>query len=149
MKQHRHPSRITVALKGAALAISACAVSSASKPANTHAVEAPADLRAYVERVFRFQHRVMDEVIARSEAHDPLRSGLASAEQRLTESCRYLNASAAAFAGGEEPPLALKLTGAATRPHTQYGQPWASTRGGPRWLTYRNPANAIETQRCR
>src|SRR5688500_10321089 len=49
------------------------------------------DFRAYVERVFREQNRVADELAFALEAPRDGRSYLASAEQRLLEACAGVN----------------------------------------------------------
>lgn len=84
-----------------------CATVSERSGAAAH--EPAGDLRAEAERVFRLQNRVMQDLIFESElaGSDDL---LAQAEYRLASDCRPLNESAAMHAGGQEPPLALKLS---------------------------------------
>ncbi len=49
------------------------------------------EFRAYVERVFREQNRVADELAFALEAADGARNELAVAEQRLLEACAGVN----------------------------------------------------------
>jgi outer membrane murein-binding lipoprotein Lpp len=49
------------------------------------------EFRAYVERVFREQNRVADELAFALEAPGPARGELAVAEQRLLEACAAVN----------------------------------------------------------
>jgi outer membrane murein-binding lipoprotein Lpp len=49
------------------------------------------EFRAYVERVFREQNRVADELAFALEAPAPARGELAVAEQRLLEACAAVN----------------------------------------------------------
>ena len=50
-----------------------------------------AEFRAYVERVFREQNRVADELAFALEAPDGSAEGLADAEQRLLDACAGIN----------------------------------------------------------
>ena len=52
---------------------------------------ASAEFRAYVERVFREQNRVADELAFALEAPGAKRGELAAAEQRLLEACAGVN----------------------------------------------------------
>ena len=49
------------------------------------------EFRVYVERVFREQNRVADELAFALEAPEPARAELAVAEQRLLEACAAVN----------------------------------------------------------
>jgi hypothetical protein len=49
------------------------------------------EFRAYVERVFREQNRVADEVAFALEADGATRKNLVAAEQRLLEACAGVN----------------------------------------------------------
>lgn len=91
-----------------ALVVSGCA-NRAIPQDSSDAILQQDDMRIYVERVFRFQNRVMDELIASTVASAAMPNELMIAEAQLMESCRYLNESAAAFARGEEPELSVKL----------------------------------------
>jgi hypothetical protein len=71
------------------LALAGCASVST---ADGHRLELSSEeFRAYVERVFREQNRVADELAFALEGPTARREGLAAAEQRLLDSCASVN----------------------------------------------------------
>ena len=88
------------------LTLSACA-SAPSAHENVSDLDGQSGVRAHVERVFRFQNRVLDELLARVDDEEDER--FAREEEALIERCRYLNESAAAMAAGEEPSFHTKM----------------------------------------
>lgn len=66
-------------------------------------------MRAYTERVFRLQNRVIDEVMTQGELGNDVDPTLERIETRIATSCRHLNESAALYAMGKEPPMALRI----------------------------------------
>jgi hypothetical protein len=71
------------------------------------------DFRAYVERVFREQNRVADELAFALEAPGAERGDLAAAEQRLLEACAGVNE--LATARRDERRLGMRRSSSAAR----------------------------------
>lgn len=71
------------------------------------------EFRAYVERVFREQNRVADEVAFALEAPGGQRTELAAAEQRLLDACAGVNE--LATARRDQQRLGLRRSAAAAR----------------------------------
>ena len=81
-----HPARSSVLL--ALLSLTGCAVSTAG---GERLRLGSAEFRGYVERVFREQNRVADELAFAVEAPGPASVGLAAAENELLEACAAVN----------------------------------------------------------
>jgi hypothetical protein len=77
------------------------------------------EFRAYVERVFREQNRVADELAFALEAPGPTRGELAVAEQRLLEACAAVNELATARRDELRLGLRRSLSAARTVPHCE------------------------------
>jgi hypothetical protein len=71
------------------------------------------EFRAYVERVFREQNRVADEVAFALEAATGQRADLAAAEQRLLDACAGVNE--LATARRDQQRLGMRRSAAAAR----------------------------------
>lgn len=93
--------------------LSACATVSATVPGDKAVATGREDFRGHVESVFRFQNQVASDLITRYELMaDPTIQPsveLLAAEDRMQESCRYLNEVVAISIDGKEPDLGLKL----------------------------------------
>ena len=77
------------------------------------------EFRAYVERVFREQNRVADELAFALEASDAARGELAVAEQRLLEACAAVNELATARRDELRFGLRRSLSAARTVPYCE------------------------------
>jgi hypothetical protein len=77
------------------------------------------EFRGYVERVFREQNRVADELAFALEAPGSERGELAVAEQRLLEACTAVNELATARRDELQLGLRRSLSAARTVPHCE------------------------------
>ena len=95
------------------LMLSACVTMSAPAPGDKVVSTSHEDFRGHVETVFRFQNQVASDLITRYElSEDPAiqpSAELLVAEDRMQESCRYLNEVVAISIDGKEPDIGLKL----------------------------------------
>lgn len=93
--------------------LSACATVSATAPGDKAVATSREDFRGHVETVFRFQNQVASDLITRYElSGDPAiqpSAELLAAEDRMQESCRYLNEVVAVSIDGKDPDIGLKL----------------------------------------
>ena len=98
----------TVAL---GVALTACSTVATTTPGGERKVRTQEEFRDYVEQVFRFQNRVVSDLINRYELGDAsgeIHAGLLAAEAHMEESCHYLNEMVTTYIDGHEPSLALK-----------------------------------------
>jgi hypothetical protein len=77
------------------------------------------EFRAYVERVFREQNRIADELAFALDAPGSARGELGAAEQRLLEACAAVNELATARRDAVRLGLRRSLSAARTAPHCE------------------------------
>lgn len=91
------------------LLLTACATVTTTTPAGERVTRSRGEFEDYVERVFRYENRVVDELMMRTElSGEESSEGFAEAEQSVMRSCRYLNEVVVMTAEGGSPSLALK-----------------------------------------
>jgi hypothetical protein len=91
----RHPAAVAVVS-----ALAACSTVQVRYPDGTTAYHGREEFAAYVERVFRFHNRVLNDLIMATalgaDGDSPARIDLQQAERGMTASCRPLNAAVTA-----------------------------------------------------
>ena len=95
------------------LMVAACATVNTPAPVDRAQATTDTDFRHHVEEVFRFQNQVASDLITRFELSDDPEmqpsDELLAAEDRMQESCRYLNKVVTMSIDGKEPDLSLKI----------------------------------------
>jgi hypothetical protein len=106
MTSHRgHWMLVTIL---AAALLSACSTISTTAADGAVTVRSREEFEKYVEAVFRYQNEVGNDLISLGASTGQVATALQLAENRMIESCRYLNDVVVAHTEGHEPGLALK-----------------------------------------
>lgn len=106
MTSHRDHWLLVTLLMPALL--SACSTISTTSADGAVTVRSREEFETYVEAVFRYQNEVGNDLIALGPSTGEVAATLQLAEERMIQSCQYLNEIVVAHTEGHEPGLALK-----------------------------------------